>query len=353
MSNLKQQIGRLGRLGDLPRISIHPAPTPIERLDRLGQRFNHSLLFVKRDDCHGLAFGGNKVRQLEYYFGDATARGADTILVTGAVQSNFARLTAAFAAKLGMECHIQHENRVADVDDEYLTSGNVLLAKMLGAHLHPYPDGEDEAGADRAMRELAATLRQRGRKPYVIPLAPGHPPYGALGYVLAAAEILEQIKNLGCRFDKILVASGSGNTHAGLLFGLRALNSDVSVIGSCVRRAKSLQFERIRIRCSEIAELLDLDSPIADKDIELCDYHLAPGYGKASGRVLDTISLAAATEALLVDPTYTGKAFATFIDQISHAAHDEGIMFIHTGGTPGLFAYKSKIAEHLQGATAN
>ncbi len=339
-------IRRLGRLGEMPRATVNEVSTPIEHLSQLGKRFRHPHLYVKRDDSNGLSFGGNKVRQLEYYFGDALACGADTVLITGAVQSNFARLTAAFSAKLGLQCHIQHEDRVPDVEDTYLTSGNVLLEKMLGAHLHHYDEGEDEFGADRALRKIAATLEQSGRKPYVIPLAPGHPPYGAVGYVLAAAEILKQIESLGIRITEMTVASGSGNTHAGLLFGLRALDSPIQVIGACVRRAKTLQFDRIRSRCVEIADLLEMDSPVTDSDIVLTDRHLAPCYGKASGEVLEAISVAAETEALMVDPTYSGKAMATFLDRTGQA--DTGLMFIHTGGTPGLFAYKNEITEYLQ-----
>ncbi len=345
-------LNRLGRLAKLPRTSVSDVATRIEHLPRLGQWLGHPQLYAKRDDSNGLSLGGNKVRQLEYYFGDALEKKADTILITGAIQSNFARLAAAFSAKLGMECHIQHEDRVPNATKTYRASGNVLLQRLLGAHLHYYEHGEDESGADKALHELAAKLRQNGRKPYVIPLAPGHPPLGALGYVLAAAEILQQLDALDILIDEVIVASGSGNTHAGLLFGMRALDSDIRVLGICVRRAKTLQFSRIRDRCLEIAELLEMDSPVGDDDIHLTDTHLAPGYGKAPNAVMEAIAIAARTEALLADPTYTGKAMAAFIARASELAPDGALMFMHTGGTPSLFAYQDEIARYLESRDA-
>ena len=205
----------LGRLNDLPRARLGHGPTPLEAMANLESRIGDARLLVKRDDCTGLALGGNKVRQLEFYLGEARANGADTILITGAVQSNFARLAAAAARKLAMDCHIQLEERVPKTDPAYRNSGNVLLERMLGATLHAYPEGEDEAGADRRLGEIAAELEGRGRRPYIIPLAPGHKPLGALGYVVAAREIHRQCKERDLVFDEMVVPSGSGNTPCG------------------------------------------------------------------------------------------------------------------------------------------
>jgi D-cysteine desulfhydrase/L-cysteate sulfo-lyase len=148
-------------------------------MPNLEARIGGVRLYVKRDDCTGLALGGNKVRQLEFYMGEAQADGADTVLITGAVQSNFVRLTAAAARKLGMDCHVQLEERVPNTDPAYRNSGNVLLDRILGATIHSYSEGEDEAGADRRLGEIAAELESRGRRPYIIHLAPGHKPLGA------------------------------------------------------------------------------------------------------------------------------------------------------------------------------
>ena len=177
----------------LPRVALAHTPTPIEALENLSAYLGGSPIYVKREDCTGLAMGGNKARQLEFYLGQARQKNADTILITGAVQSNFVRMAAAAAAKCGMRCHIQLEERVGDASSEYRQSGNVLLDRLLGAVIHTYPQGEDEAGADANMQRIADDLRSQGHRPYIIPLAPGHPPFGALGYVLAADEIVHQI----------------------------------------------------------------------------------------------------------------------------------------------------------------
>lgn len=337
----------LGSLHDLPRVSLGHLPTPIDKLQRLGETLNHSRLYVKRDDCTGLAFGGNKIRQLEYYLGDAQSQGADTILITGAVQSNFVRSAAAAAAKLGMQCHVQLEHRVADVDATYEHSGNVLLNHMLGATLHYYPEGEDESGADRRVREIADQLQQQGRRTYVIPLSPGHPPLGALGYVAAAEELLTQLEAMNLAIDEIVVPSGSGHTHGGLLFGLRALGSNIQVTGVCVRRSKELQQPRILERCAEIATLLGATQVVKEADVVLEDRFLPPGYGHLNAATLDAIKIAAHTEALLLDPVYSGKAMACFVDHARHSGAERSLLMMHTGGTPAIFAYEPVLTKAL------
>ncbi|MBT4406216.1 MAG: D-cysteine desulfhydrase family protein [Acidiferrobacteraceae bacterium] len=329
----------LAKLHTIPRTPLAHTPTPIEPLPNLGKYLGSGVLYVKRDDCTGLALGGNKARQLEYYFGDALEQGADTILITGAVQSNFVRMAAAGAAKLGLTCHIQLEERVADAGAEYRESGNVLLDRILGAVMHTYPKGEDEAGADANLQAIAAELRGSGKKPYIIPLAPGHPPLGALGYVRAAAEILDQLADAHYQIDEIVVASGSGNTHAGLLFGLRALDSDITVTGACVRRDREAQLARITTRCQEIAALLETESPVQRQDIQLTDDTFAPGYGHLNDATHEAIDLSARLEGLLLDPVYTGKSMAACIQRARESDPSKSILFIHTGGTPGVFAY--------------
>ncbi len=329
----------LGRLGELPRVPLCHAPTPFEAMPNLAKRLGVADLYVKRDDCTGLAFGGNKVRQLEFYLGAAQAEGADTLLISGAVQSNFVRLTAAAARKLGLACHIQLEERVPETDSQYRTSGNVLLDRILGATIHEYAQGEDEAGADRRLGEIARELAAAGRRPYIIPLGPGHRPLGALGYLVAAREILDQTAALKLPLAEIVIASGSGNSHAGLLFGLRALGSRVRVTGVCVRRPAPEQGPRIAAHCRGIAELLDLASPVDAPDICLLDGFLAPGYGQMNQPSLRAIALAARCEGLILDPVYTGKAMAGLIERAGRAGRQGALLFVHTGGTPALFAY--------------
>lgn len=342
----------LGRLAAMPRVRLFSGRTAIQGLPNLAKHCGGGAsLFVKRDDCTELAFGGNKVRQLEFYLGEAVAQDADTILITGAVQSNFVRLAAAGAARLGMACHIQLEERVANDDPLYHTSGNVLLDQLLGATLHSYPDGEDEEGADRQLTLLADQLREVGKRPYIIPLAPGHPPLGALGYVVAAHEILQQIDEDNLAIDEIVVASGSGNTHGGLLSGLRALESSIKVTGICVRRDADAQRPRLLNRSQEIADLLGIQSKVTDDDIVLVDDFLAPGYGHASEACMDAILMGARCEGLMLDPTYTGKSMAGFIAQAKEAEDSKGLLFLHTGGSPEIFAYQKDINRAVDAAT--
>ena len=338
----------LGRIASIPRSQLFSGTTALEPMPNLTRHCAGAQLLVKRDDCTGLAFGGNKVRQLEFYLGAASAQNADTILITGAVQSNYARLAAAGARKLGMTCHIQQEERVSTDDPSYRDSGSVLIDKLLGATLHSFPHGEDESGADRRLGEIAEDLRAAGRRPYIIPLEPGHPPLGALGYVVAAQELLIQVEESEFVVDEIFVGSGSGATHAGLLFGLRALGSDIPVTGVCVRRNAALQRVRIRETCDGIGELLKTDPKITETDINLIDDFLAPGYGIPGDATLRAILLGARKEGLLVDPVYTGKVLAAVIHQARKADKQSTFVFVHTGGSPALFAYQEAIEQALK-----
>ncbi len=340
---MTNRLSPVGALDTLPRKQLLSFPTPIEEMPNLGAALGRSGLYVKRDDLTGLAFGGNKVRQLEYYVGAALAEGADTILITGAVQSNFVRLAAAAARKCGMDCHLQLEERVPKNDPTYKQSGNVLIDRILGATIHAYPDGEDEEGADRRLHEIAEGLRKKGRNPYVIHLAPGHAPLGALGYVDAAREILFQSAGAGLEFDQIVVASGSGHTHAGLLFGLRAVGSGIPVTGICVRRPADQQSPRLISRCGEIAELLGMEPVVRDEDVVVRDDHLAPGYGRMNEAVIAALKLAAETEGLIMDPVYTAKTMAGFLDIARSNDPTSKMLFVHTGGTPALFAYEKEL----------
>ncbi|MCR9254997.1 MAG: D-cysteine desulfhydrase family protein [Alphaproteobacteria bacterium] len=333
----------LGCLDDFPRVRFFDAPTPVERLTRLEAALGAGPILVKRDDCQPLAFGGNKTRQLEFYFGAAQAQGSDAVLITGATQSNYCRLAAAFAAKLGMDCHIQLEARVPRSDPAYKRSGNVLLFEMLGATLYDYPHGEDEAGADARLEEIADDLRRNGKTPYVVHLGPGHPPLGALGYAVAAREILED----GLGADEIVVSSGSGATHAGLLTGLRALGDRTPVHGICVRRDAERQRPRLIERCGEIADLMGIPNPVRPEDVIVDDRFLAPGYGRMNPPTAEAIQLAARLEGLLLDPVYTAKSFAGLVDRARTGPGDKTRLYIHTGGLPALFAYADDVREAL------
>lgn len=333
-------------LGRHPHAPLGHHPTPIDHLANLSADLGIQLA-AKRDDCNGLAFGGNKVRQLEYYMGAALASGADTVLVTGAVQSNFVRTTAAAAAKLGLASEVQLEDRVPGADALYAHSGNVLLNQMLGATIDYFPEGEDEAAADAALDARAAQLTSEGRKPYVFHLGVDHAPTGGLGYAAAAAETLEQLgDNLP---DVVVIPTGSGLTHAGFLAGARACGWSVPIIGICVRRAATLQLTRVTARAKQIAALLGHKNIITDPDVIVRDDVLAPGYGLLNPGVTDAIDRAARREALLLDPVYSGRTLAGIIDCLNQGIIQSGakVLMIHTGGNPGLFAYQNKLAGEL------
>ena len=339
----------LGKFDKFPRAELAIVPTPMEAMPNLSNFLDGPNLFVKRDDLTGLAMGGNKARQIEFYFGEAIAKKADVILITGAIQSNFIRSAAAATAKLGMDCHVQLEERVPNVDQTYRASGNVLLDKLFGATIYSYPDGEDEAGADRNINEIADGLKKKGKTPYIIPLSPGHPPLGAMGYIVAAQEILEQLKQSRQQIDEIVVASGSTSTHAGLLYGLRALGSRLRIAGICVRRNKEQQAPRVLARCTELSKLLGTSEYVKADDIILNDVPLAPGYGQLNPLTIEAIKLAASTEGLLLDPVYTGKVMAGMIDRVrgNVYAKNANILFLHTGGQPALFAYEPELTAAL------
>ena len=326
-----------------PRVSLAHLPTPIEALPRLSEDIGGANLLVKRDDCTGLAMGGNKARQLEFYFGDALAQGADTVLITGAVQSNYVRMTAAAAAKLGMTCHVQLEERVDDVGVAYRESGNVLLDQLFGAQIHRFPVGEDDVAADAQLDRFANELRAAGRNPYVIHLGLGHPPLGALGYMEAAREILEQQHTEQLQIDEIIVASGSGQTHAGLLYGLRTRGSDLPVIGICVRRDQSTQLLRIQDHVSGLDALTSQADVVCPDDIVLVDDFLWPTYGVSNGHSETAMLKAARLEGLIVDPVYTAKSLAGALHRVTQTGAGKSVLYLHTGGTPALFGYQPEV----------
>ena len=338
----------LAEVDKFPRIRLGHVPTPLDAAPNLGAALGVEL-WIKRDDCTGLALGGNKVRQLEFYLGEAHAHGADTVLITGAVQSNFVRLAAAGARQLGMDIHIQLEERVDDADDLYRTSGNVLLDRLLGATLHSFPVGEDEAAADAALERHARSLADEGRKPYVIHLGVDHPPLGGLGYVVAANEVMEQARARGFGFDAVVCASGSALTHAGTLVGMRAIGESAPVHGICVRRDASLQRPRVAKRTEELAAMIDRSGVLDAGDIDVSDEVLPPGYGKLNDAVLEATTMAARLEALLLDPVYTGKAMAGLVAHVrsGRIAAGSRVLFIHTGGLPAVFAYAAKLESCL------
>jgi D-cysteine desulfhydrase family pyridoxal phosphate-dependent enzyme len=326
-----------------PRLRLFDAPTPLEPLPRLSAALGGPEIWAKRDDAIPLAMGGNKVRKLEYIVADALARGADTLVTCGAVQSNHARLTAAAARRAGLACDLALVERVARRDEDYRRSGNRLLLDLLGATPHRF-GAEADADLDGAMAEVAGRVRARGGHPYVVPEGGGSP-VGGLGYAAAALELVAQCHARDLAFDHVVVGSGSGGTQAGLLAGLRALGVATPVTGMCVRRDAAAQRARIAALVPRVSALFGHPPPSADA-VRTDDAPLGPGYGTLTEPVREAIRLAAETEALLLDPVYTGRTMAGLVAMIRRGALGRGqrVLFVHTGGAPAVFAYRRGLA---------
>lgn len=323
------------------RLQIVDTPTPLSFAHRLSEEWDIELS-IKRDDLAGPTMGGNKSRQLEYYFGDALNEDADAILITGAVQSNFARLAVAVANSIGMRPIVQLEDRVPGKSSRYRETGNVLLAGMMNAEIMTYPEGEDEEGADAALHIKADALTAAGSKPYIIHLSEGHAPLGALGYVDAASEIMAQQPD----FDVFVVASGSGSTHAGLLAGLRGADSRANVFGSCTRRDATAQASRIRRVVKRLDALYPRTAKVTSDDIVTWDGAFWPGYGQINEAALGAMRLAAELGGLILDPVYTAKSFAAIPALVASGEIPKGskVCFIHAGGLAALFAYDESLS---------
>ena len=331
---------------DIPRVHLGHTPTPLELLKNVSAEFG-TRIWIKRDDCTGLAFGGNKTRQLDFYIGQALSQGADTLLTTGAVQSNHVRTTVAAARKLGLDVEVQLEHRVERAQPEYHNSGNPFLVRLMGARINYYPVGEDEDGADQALETRAAELAAEGRKPFVIPLSNAHTPYGAFGYVEGAEELLAQLRARRIEPARFIVPSGSASTHSGFLLGLRGGGCEVPVHGICVRRNAELQVRRVRSKLNAVIDALGCDIRIADSDIICDDSQLAPGYGLPNEDTVAAIKYLARSEGILTDPTYSGTAFAALLEMLRRGdfSADQDVVFLHTGGAVGLFGYPELVDE--------
>ncbi len=325
-------------LSRFPRLHFAHLPTPLEPLKNLSKVLGGPNIWIKRDDCTGLAGGGNKTRKLEFLMADAVEQGADTIITQGATQSNHARQTAAIATKLGMACHILLEDRTGMQDMDYNYNGNVLLDQLFNAPLQKFPAGTD---MNAAMEELAAALKADGKKPYIIP-GGGSNHIGALGYVNCAMELLYQANTSGLKIDHVVHGTGSAGTQAGLVTGLSGSNSQVPVLGIGVRVAKEIQENNVFNLAERTADYLGIAGAVKREQVVAnCDY-VGEGYGFPAPSTLEAIELFARTESILLDPVYSGKGAAGLIDLVrkGHFGKDENIVFIHTGGAQALFGYR-------------
>ena len=329
-------------LDKFERYPLTFGPTPIEHLPRLSAELGGAVEFyAKREDCNsGLAFGGNKLRKLEYIVPDAIASGADTLVSIGGVQSNHTRLVAAVAAKIGMRCVVVQEKWVPHFDAVYDRVGNILLTRLMGADSRLVDDGFD-IGIRRSWEEAMQSVRDEGGVPYGIPAGASVHKYGGLGYVGFAEEVREQEKDLGFTFDYIIVCVVTGSTQAGMIVGFAAQGRADRVIGIDASGTPEQTRAQVREIVDRTAELVELGRSVDESEIVINPDYAYPAYGVPSEETNAAIRLAARTEALITDPVYEGKSMQGMIDLTRQGFFPEGsrVLFAHLGGAPALNGY--------------
>jgi L-cysteate sulfo-lyase len=337
------------QLAHFQRRSYGHLPTPLEPMKRLSAALKGPSIWIKRDDCTGLAGGGNKTRKLEFLMADALAQGADCVITQGATQSNHARQTAAAAAKEGLHCHIILEDRTGSEDPEYNYNGNVLLNGLCGATQSYVPGGTDMPAA---LEASARVMREQGKNPYIIP-GGGSNPIGALGYVNAAQELQQQLNDLGLPVRELVHATGSAGTQAGLVAGCAGIHSGFPVLGIGVRAPAPVQHHNVLKLAQATLDLLEVPLTLRDDQVLVnCDY-VGEGYGIPTPEALHAIELLARTEGILLDPVYSAKGMAGLIDLIRQGRYTDkdNVVFLHTGGAQALFGYRGafKQEDYRQG----
>lgn len=320
-----------------PRRFIAHLPTPLERLDRLSAELNGPEIWIKRDDCTGLSTGGNKTRKLEFLMAEAELQGADIVMTQGATQSNHARQTAAFAAKLGMQCHLLLEDRTGYEHTNYRSGGNVMLDHLHGATTETVSAGRD---MNAELEAVADTLRAQGKNVYTIP-GGGSNATGALGYVNCALEMVAQFNERNLRVDHIVHATGSAGTQAGLITGLRAMNAPIPLLGIGVRAPKEKQEQSVYTLACDTALKLGCEGVVSRDSVVANTDYVGEGYGLATEGGIEAIKLFAELESILLDPVYSAKGAAGMIDLVRKGVFKKGerVVFLHTGGSAALFGY--------------
>ncbi|NSX53706.1 D-cysteine desulfhydrase [Parasulfitobacter algicola] len=326
-------------LARFPRLHLAHLPTPLERLDRLSAELGGPDIWIKRDDCTGMSTGGNKTRKLEFLMAEAVEQGADLIITQGATQSNHARQTAGFAAKLGIDCHILLEDRTGSNDLNYNNNGNVFLDDLHGATREKRGPGLD---MNAEMEAVADDMRTKGRKVYTIP-GGGSNATGALGYVNCAYEMIGQANDMGLKIDHITHATGSAGTQAGLIVGLKAIHANIPLLGFGVRAPKDKQEENVYNLAVKTADKIGASGCVKREDVVADTNYVGEGYGIPRADTIEAIEMFARYEGLLLDPVYSGKGAAGLIDYCRKGKFKKGetVVFLHTGGAAGLFGYLS------------
>lgn len=324
-------------LSKFPRFPLAHLPTPLEPLDRLRRHIGGPQLYIKRDDCTGLALGGNKTRKAEFLVGAARAAGATAVVTEGGLQSNHVRQTAAAAAKAGLACHLVLNRNVPIETPIYRENGNLLLDRVLGAMVHVCAPGQTRADA---IERLLPALKKGGEVPYVIPTG-GSNETGALGYAAAALELQQQARQAGIAIDRVLFSTSSGGTQAGLVVGMALAEADTQVLGIDIENEADSLLADVRRIAEACAANIGVKRALRDDAFEIRSGYAGGGYGIPTPGMVEAVGLLARLEGIVLDPVYSGKAMAGLIDLVraGQFGADETIAFIHTGGAPAMFAY--------------
>ena len=324
------------------RFPLTSGPTPIEPLSRLTDHLGGAVaLYAKRDDCNsGLAFGGNKIRKLEYIVPDALASGADTLVTIGGVQSNHTRQVAAVAAKLGLKCRLVQESWVPFEDAVYDRVGNILMSRVMGAEIELVDEGFD-IGIRESWQRALDDVKARGGKPYAIPAGASVHKYGGLGYVGFAEEVRLQEAELGIRFDFIVVCTVTGSTHAGMLVGFAADGRARHVIGIDASATPAQTKAQVLDIAQRTAALVELGQDITADDVVLREEYAYPAYGVPSAETNEAIRLSARLEGMMTDPVYEGKSMQGLVDLVRQGFFPSGskVLYAHLGGVPAINGY--------------
>lgn len=316
-------------------------PTPIEKLQRLSDHLGNIEVYAKREDCNsGLALGGNKLRKLEYIVPDAIASGADTLVSIGGVQSNHTRLVTATAAKIGMKCRLVQESWVPFEDAVYDRVGNILMSRVMGAEIDLVNDGFD-IGIRESWKNAIEDVKAKGGIPYPIPAGASVHKFGGLGYVGFAEEVREQEKELGFKFDYIVVCTVTGSTHAGMAVGFAADGRSQNVIGIDASGTPDQTRAQVLSIAQKTAELVELGREMTADDIVINEDYAYPAYGVPSNETNDAIRLVARLEGMMTDPVYEGKSMQGLIDLAQKGFFPEGskVLYAHLGGVPAINGY--------------
>ena len=329
-------------LKNFERYPLTFGPTPIEKLERLSAHLGGKVeLFAKREDCNsGLAFGGNKIRKLEYIVPDAIASGADTLVTIGGVQSNHTRQVAAVAAKIGMKCRLVQESWVPFQDAVYDRVGNILLSRVMGADIELVDEGFD-IGIRESWERALEDVKDKGGRPYPIPAGASVHKFGGLGFVGFAEEVRAQERELGITFDYIVVCTVTGSTHAGMVVGFAKDDRTRRVIGIDASGTPEQTHAQVLDIAQKTAELIDLGRDIGSDDVVLKTEYAYPAYGVPSAETNDAIRLCARLEGMLTDPVYEGKSMQGMLDLVRKDFFPAGskVLYAHLGGVPAINGY--------------